>query len=87
GADAAPYFRVFNPVTQGERHDPDGTYVKRWVPELAKVPASHVHAPWTLRPIELAACGLAGSVYEKPIVDLARSREQALSAYASLRNA
>ncbi len=85
GADAAPYFRVFNPVTQGERFDPDGDYVKRWVPELAKVPAKFVHAPWTMRPIDLAACGLAGSVYEKPIVDLAKSREQALAAYAAIR--
>ena len=85
GADAAPYFRVFNPVMQGQRFDPDGAYVKRWLPELAKVPAKFVHAPWTLRPVELAACGLAGSVYAEPIVDLATSREQALAAYASIR--
>ena len=76
---------MFNPVTQGERFDPDGDYVKRWVPELAKVPAKFVHAPWTMRPIDLAACGLAGSVYEKPIVDLAKSREQALAAYSAIR--
>jgi deoxyribodipyrimidine photo-lyase len=86
GADAAPYFRVFNPVTQGERFDPTGAYVKRWLPELAKVPASQVHAPWTLRPIESAAYGLSGTVYERPIVDLAQSREQALAAYASIRS-
>ena len=46
GADAAPYFRVFNPVTQGRRFDPDGAYVRRWVPELAGLDAAHVHAPW-----------------------------------------
>jgi deoxyribodipyrimidine photo-lyase len=85
GADAAPYFRVFNPVLQGERFDPEGSYVKRYVPELAKVPASKVHQPWSLKPAELAMCGLTGSVYASPMIDLARSRDAALAAYQAMR--
>ena len=54
GADAAPYFRVFNPVLQGEKFDPDGAYVRRWVPELARLPASLIHQPWSATPLELA---------------------------------
>jgi deoxyribodipyrimidine photo-lyase len=85
GADAAPYFRIFNPVLQGERFDPDGTYVKRHVPELARLPAKAIHKPWTLRPAELAALGLAGTPWASPIVDLAASREAALAAYHGMR--
>src|SRR5215210_2056826 len=58
GADAAPYFRVFNPVLQGEKFDPDGRYVRRWVPELERLPAPVIHQPWTATPIELKAAGL-----------------------------
>ena len=54
GADAAPYFRVFNPILQGEKFDPDGAYVRRWVPELARLPASLIHQPWSATPLELA---------------------------------
>ena len=75
GADAAPYFRIFNPVTQGEKFDPRGDYVRRWVPELAGLPAELVHRPWEQPP--------AG--YPAPVVDLKRSREEALAALASLR--
>ena len=50
GADAAPYFRIFNPVLQGEKFDPDGDYVRRWVPELAKLPRKHIHQPWDAPP-------------------------------------
>jgi deoxyribodipyrimidine photo-lyase len=75
GADAAPYFRIFNPVTQGEKFDPRGDYVKRWVPELAALPPERVHRPWEQPP--------AG--YPAPVVDLKRSREEALAALASLR--
>jgi deoxyribodipyrimidine photo-lyase len=85
GADAAPYFRIFNPVLQGERFDPEGTYVKRHVPELARLPAKSIHKPWTLRPAELTALGLAGTVWASPIVDLAASREAALAAYHGMR--
>lgn len=83
GADAAPYFRIFNPVTQGERFDPEGKYVRRWVPELARVPLAALHAPWTLPTREIAACGIAGTPYARPIVDLATSRAAALEAYRS----
>ncbi len=75
GVDAAPYFRVFNPVTQGERHDPDGRYVRRWVEELADVPDALVHAPWR-DPAVLAKTG-----YPAPVVDLAASRADALLAW------
>ncbi len=75
GADAAPYFRIFNPVTQGEKFDPDGAYVRRWVPELATAPLETLH-----RPGERPATGYPG-----PIIDLKSSREQALEALASLR--
>jgi deoxyribodipyrimidine photo-lyase len=85
GADAAPYFRIFNPVSQGERFDPRGDYVRRWVPELARVPAAAVHAPWTLRPVDQAAAGIACTPYAHPIVDLAQSRAAALAAYQQMR--
>jgi deoxyribodipyrimidine photo-lyase len=77
GADAAPYFRVFNPVLQGEKFDPDGRYVKRWVPELRDVPASHVHKPWEglLRPRD----------YPAPVVPHPEGRARALAAYAKMR--
>lgn len=75
GADAAPYFRIFNPVTQGEKFDPQGCYVKRWVPELAHLPAKIVHRPWEQPPDD----------YPGPVIDLKRSREEALAALASLR--
>jgi deoxyribodipyrimidine photo-lyase len=87
GADASPYFRIFNPVTQGQKFDPDGAYVRRWVPELAGLPDKPLHAPWTARPIELADAGVRlGAEYPAPIVDHARARERALAAYASTRN-
>jgi deoxyribodipyrimidine photo-lyase len=79
GADAAPYFRVFNPVTQGLRFDPDGAYVRRWVSELADVAAPLVHQPW--RDGEL----LRRTGYPAPMSDIAASRADALAAYASMR--
>ncbi|SFM98052.1 cryptochrome/photolyase family protein [Dokdonella immobilis] len=81
GVDAAPYFRIFNPVTQGEKFDPDGVYVRRWVPELADLPASLIHHPWT-EPDCLEATG-----YPPPMVDLAESRQGALAAYQDLPKA
>lgn len=86
GADAAPYFRVFNPMTQGSKFDAEGAYVKRWVPELAKLPAEYVHAPWEAPPLILAEAGIIlGKTYPHPIVDHNTAREAALAAYARMR--
>jgi deoxyribodipyrimidine photo-lyase len=86
GADAAPYFRVFNPVLQGEKFDSDGAYVRRSVPELAPLPASLIHQPWRAAPLELKAAGIElGKTYPEPIIDHKAGRERALKAYAKLR--
>ena len=82
GADASPYFRVFNPVTQAEKFDPDGEYIARWVPELAQLPLPARFAPWT-EPEGAAA--LAPGYPARPIVDLAKGRDAALAAYAASR--
>ena len=82
GADAAPYFRIFNPVLQGQRFDPHGTYVARWVPELSRLPTKHIHAPWDAPASALAAAGVAlGRDYPEPIVDLQASRVRALERF------
>jgi deoxyribodipyrimidine photo-lyase len=86
GADAAPFYRIFNPVGQGERCDPDGTYVRQWVPELAKLPDEWIHKPWQAPPGVLHAAGVEiGKSYPKPIVDHATARQQALEAFATIR--
>lgn len=86
GADAAPYFRVFNPVTQGVKFDTEGSYVRRWVPELAQLPAPLIHAPWEADAATLRAAGVVlGETYPHPIVDLKASREAALAAYQQMR--
>ena len=85
GADAAPYFRIFNPVLQGEKFDPDGGYVRRWIPELARLPAPLIHRPWTATPAELASAGVRlGADYPPPIIDHAQARARALEALAHL---
>lgn len=81
GADAAPYFRIFNPVSQGEKFDPDGAYVRRWVPELAQLPSQWINRPWEAPRDVLKAAGVAlGENYPPPIVDHAEARERALTA-------
>ena len=86
GADAAPYFRVFNPILQGEKFDPDGEYVRRWVPELARLPDKLIHQPWEATPLELASAGVElGKTYPHPIIDHKAGRERALKAYAKVR--
>jgi deoxyribodipyrimidine photo-lyase len=86
GADAAPFFRVFNPVTQGRRFDPEGDYVRRWVPELARLPTGHIHAPWEAPATVLDAAGVRpGRDYPRPVVDLKASRVAALAAYDQVR--
>ncbi len=86
GADAAPYFRVFAPVLQGQRFDPAGDYVRRWVPELARLPAEHLHAPWEAPRAVLDAAGVRlGDTYPRPIVDHATARAEALAAFQSIR--
>ncbi len=79
GADAAPYFRVFNPVLQGEKFDPTGDYVRRWVPELASLPAKVIHRPWS------ADTPLPPEIYPAPIVDHAVARQRALDAFRALK--
>jgi len=86
GADAAPFFRIFNPIRQGERFDADGAYIRRWIPELAAIPQAHIHAPW-LAPAEvLSKAGVTiGGDYPAPIVDLKTTREEALQHYHAMR--
>jgi deoxyribodipyrimidine photo-lyase len=87
GPDASPYNRVFNPILQGQRFDPGGDYVRRWVPELAGIAGGAVHQPWEIGPLELAAAGVElGVDYPAPIVDLAESRARVLAAYAAARD-
>jgi deoxyribodipyrimidine photo-lyase len=88
GADAAPYFRIFNPVLQGEKFDPDGNYVRRFVPELAKLPEKFIHKPWEAPLATLSAAGVRlGKTYPHPIIDHATGRGRALAAYQSMRDA
>jgi deoxyribodipyrimidine photo-lyase len=85
GADAAPFFRVFNPVLQGRKFDPAGDYVRRFVPELNHVPARWIHAPWKAPAEELGRAGVRlGRDYPRPIVDHAEARDRALAAHARL---
>ena len=85
GVDAAPYFRIFSPVRQGERFDPDGEYVRHWVPEIASLPSKYIHQPWAAsnQILEQADIQL-GRDYPDPIVDLSNSRERALALYKRL---
>ncbi|HYO27279.1 MAG TPA: deoxyribodipyrimidine photo-lyase [Azonexus sp.] len=86
GCDAQPYFRIFNPVTQSEKFDPDGKFIRRYVPELAGLANRNIHAPWQMSQHEQKALGvIIGSDYPAPIVDHARAREETLARYAVVR--
>lgn len=88
GADAAPYFRIFNPTTQGEKFDPDGTYTKRWVPELSGLPPKYLFKPDEAPGEMLAQAGIRlGDTYPRPIVDHKAARQRALDAFQTTRNA
>lgn len=85
GADAAPYFRIFNPVTQGTKFDPEGVYVRQWVPELAKMPDKFLHAPWEAPDDVLKKAGVTlGQSYPRPMVDHSHARDRALAFYKEL---
>jgi deoxyribodipyrimidine photo-lyase len=86
GPDAAPYFRVFNPVLQSRTFDPEGAYIKRFVPELSGLPTRWIHAPWTASPTELAKRDVRlGDSYPIPIVDHTFARERAIATYRAAR--
>jgi len=88
GTDATPYFRIFNPILQGRKHDPEGVYVRSWVPELAHVPLRYLHAPWEMPTDLQAAIGCrVGHDYPFPVVDHGWARERVLAAYARSRSA
>lgn len=86
GCDAQPYFRIFNPVTQSEKFDPDGRFIRRYVPEIAALPNKYVHAPWQAPASVLTEAGIRlGSSYPHPIVDHAQAREATLARYAVVK--
>ncbi|HPX40889.1 MAG TPA: FAD-binding domain-containing protein, partial [Candidatus Hydrogenedentes bacterium] len=86
GADAAPYFRIFNPVTQGERYDPAGEYIREWVPELARLPGRWIHKPWQAPRDTLRDAGVClDDTYPSPIIDHSEARDRALAAYERIK--
>jgi deoxyribodipyrimidine photo-lyase len=86
GADAAPYFRVFNPVLQGQKFDSEGDYVRRWLPELAKLPTADLHAPWQASALTLSDAGVRlGENYPRPMIEHGDARRRALAAYDQIR--
>nr|WP_198980232.1 deoxyribodipyrimidine photo-lyase [Herbaspirillum sp. ASV7] len=86
GCDAQPYFRIFNPVTQSEKFDPDGKFIRRYLPQLAKLSDKRIHAPWTATPDERLSAGVTlGQNYPRPIVDHAQARAQTLERYAVVK--
>ena len=86
GADAAPYFRIFNPILQGEKFDKDGEYVKKWVPELSKVPKKFIHKPWEMEEkYQEAIKTIIGKDYPMPLVKHEIARQEALAAFQSLK--
>ncbi len=86
GCDAQPYFRIFNPVTQSQKFDPQGKFIRRYIPALAGLPDTALHAPWLAKPVELAAAGVVlGESYPQPMVDHAQAREATLQRYAVVK--
>jgi deoxyribodipyrimidine photo-lyase len=86
GCDAQPYFRIFNPISQSEKFDPKGAFIRRYLPQLAKLPDSALHAPWLAQPVDLAAAGVSiGRDYPAPIVDHATARADTLARYAVVK--
>jgi deoxyribodipyrimidine photo-lyase len=86
GCDAQPYFRIFNPVTQSEKFDPEGRFIRRYVPELARVPDKYIHAPWKMGRLEQEALGIViGRDYPAPVVDHAAARARTLARYAVVK--
>ncbi len=87
GTDAAPYFRIFNPVSQGERYDPRGNYVRRWVPELASLPGKYIHKPWEMSEEDQARHGVRiGPDYPAPLIDHKEARQRTLDAYKAAKD-
>lgn len=87
GADAAPFFRIFNPILQSEKFDKNGTYIRTWVPELQQLPNKHLHKPWAAGADVLEAAGVViGESYPAPVVDHQTAREQALAAYQAIKS-
>ncbi len=87
GADASPYFRIFNPTAQAQKFDKEGVYIRRWVPELSALSDRYLHQPWTAPTEVLKRCGIAlGKNYPLPIVDHRQARESALAAYADTKS-
>jgi len=86
GADAAPYFRIFNPVRQSQRFDPDGNYIRQWVPELSRLGPPWIHSPWTAPASALDQARIQlGKDYPFPVVDHEKTRREALASFASMR--
>jgi deoxyribodipyrimidine photo-lyase len=87
GADAAPYYRIFNPVLQAKRFDPQRRYIRQWLPEIARLPDRWIHQPWAAPEAVLQSAGIhLGVTYPVPVVDLGESRKRALQVYEQLRN-
>jgi deoxyribodipyrimidine photo-lyase len=88
GCDAQPYFRIFNPVSQSEKFDPEGKFIRRYLPQLAELPSKALHAPWLARPVDLAAAGVEiGGNYPPPIVQHDVARAKTLERYAVVKAA
>lgn len=87
GCDAQPYFRIFNPVSQSEKFDPQGHFIRRYLPQLGRLDAKAIHSPWQAKPVDLAAAGLTlGRDYPMPVVSHAQARERTLARYAVVKS-